>query len=254
MLDQHVYMQRINKVNYFVNIDWAEVKTERFWYKNEWLTTHLMNTYSILVPEFERFIVKSLKSYESEIVDPRLKQRLQHFYTEECAHSLQHARFNQDLKRHNYPIDFILNLLKKGSQILNKIFSKKSKLAMSVAFEHLTVLSVNVAFEQQIFEIDSSAIHDLWLWHGYEERNHRAFLMEVYDAIGGGYVRRCLTLMFSAFLIFMCCLPFFMSILVVADMRQGKKLSVQHIKIYLKSLWQMKGMISAYFKYFSIHI
>lgn len=254
MLDEHVYLERMNKVNYFPNIDWAEVKTDKFWYKNQWLTTHLLNTYSIFVPEFERFVVKALKSFELEIVDPLLKQRLHNFYTEEYAHSLQHSRFNQDLKRHDYPIDYMLNFLKNAARILNKIRSKKSKLALSVAFEHLTLISVKIVFQKQIFELDTSAIQDLWLWHGYEEFNHGSFLMDVYDAIGGGYVRRCFMLMFAAFLIFICCFPFFISLFVVADMRKGKKLTVQDIKIYLRSLSLLRGMIPAYFKLFSINI
>lgn len=248
------YLDRINKVNYFADLDWSTVKTPRYWFKNEPVITHIFNVFSLLIPETERFIVKALKPYEDLILDPQLSGRLHHFYREELSHSLQHTRFNEDLRRHNYPIDFILKILRISYRGLNFFFSPKTKVAFSVCFEHLTVMVAKIGVDTEVFEPGSSAAVDLFLWHAHEELNHRTFLMDVYLAIGGGYFRRIWAMMLSSLLIFVFLGPAILSLLLFLDLCKGRGVRPKHFRGFMKFMWQIKGIFKYYFSYYKVQV
>jgi len=247
------YIDKINKVNYFKDLDWSEVQTPRFWYKDEPLITHAFNVFSLLIPEAERFIVKSLKPYEKMILEPQLKEQLQEFFVEEYTHSLQHTRFNEDLKRHDYPVDFIVKIMRKGYQTLTKLMSPKTKVAISVCFEHFTIMVASVGFEKELLEPDKSVITDLFLWHAYEEIRHRAFLMDIYHAIGGGYLRRLWAIFISTFFVFGYVCSIGLYILVFDDIFKRRGIKFKHVKAFLKFAWNLRSCRKYYFAYFKYH-
>lgn len=247
------YIDRINKINYFSTIQWSKVDTPRYWFKNEPLITHFFNTFSLIIPETERFIVRVLKTFTSQVEGSELSLQINQFIKEECAHTLQHTRFNADLKRQGYPVDFISKSIRKSYDFLGKIFSKKTKLAFSICFEHITVMYIRAALEKQLFTPDTSVIFDLFLWHSYEEANHRTFLIDMYQAVGGTYLRRIMGMIISTMLIFGLLGPLTFCTLVSLDIVKKRGIKFRDYKVYIQFLWSIRGCVKYYFSFYKFN-
>lgn len=248
------YIDRINKVNYFNVIDWSKVQTPRFWFENDPVITHSFNVFSLLIPDAEHFIIKSLRAYEDKITDPELSARIKAFCREEGSHSLVHARFNEDLKRHGYPIDFIKKFARLNYLVFNKLFTKKTKIAISVCYEHFTIMLAKPGFEKEVLDPDFSEAYNLFLWHAYEEMSHRTLLFEIYDSIGGGYIRRVWAMMIATSFVFFYLCPITLYILLFTDVRHRKGvLKFKYAKSLMKFLWNIREASYYYYSFFRIN-
>lgn len=247
------YIDKINKVNYFNDVDWSSVKTPRYWFENNPIITQAFNVFSLLIPDAERFIVRSLRPYESKITDPELSAELKSFFREEFTHSLEHTRFNQDLKRHGYPVDFIAKFMRISYHTFGKLFSKKTNVAISVCFEHFTVMVAKPGFEKEILEPGASVIYDLFLWHAYEEVSHRSLIFDMYDAIGGGYIRRVWAMMISTLFVFFYICPVTLYFLLTIDIfnRRGV-MKFKYFKSTMKFIWSIRAAAKYYRSFFKI--
>lgn len=244
------YVDKIPKVNYFANLTWSEVNTPRYWFKNEPIITHMFNAFSLLIPEAEYFIVRAIKPIEKSIHDPEIVLRIKAFLAEEFTHSLQHTRFNNDLKRYKYPIDFLSRFLRVSYRALGKCVSKKTNIAISVCFEHFTVMFAHTGFDKETLEPGGSAIQDLFLWHAYEELSHRSFLMDLYHHIGGGYIRRIWAMLISTAFVFLYIAPVLLFTLLFSDFYQRRGLSFRNFIATFKFMWSVKGFFKYYMAYY----
>ena len=247
------YIDKINKINFFHQIDWNTVGTARYWYQNDPIVTHLFNILSLIIPETERFIVKSLKPYEDSFLDPELSTRIKSFFVEEYAHSLQHTRFNEDLKRHDYPIDFIAKFVRANYKLIEKLTSAKTRVAISTCFEHLTVVVAIASFEKELLEPGYTVITDLFLWHSYEELSHRTFLMDVYHALGGGYIRRVIAMAIISIFIYVLLGPIILCALVILDLVNRRGIKLRHVKSAIKFMWNLRKGLKYYFLFYKFH-
>ena len=76
-------------------------------------------------------------------------------------------------------------------------------LAVTAAAEHFTATLAADVLERNTWaehDIDADA-RSLWLWHAAEEIEHRHVAFDVYVRLGGGYLRRVLTMVPLAVLV-----------------------------------------------------
>src|SRR5262245_56795324 len=94
----------------------AEAGFGRHWLGNYALGTHIANALNLLFPMGERFFVRSVRHYMSEIEkDPALLERVRNFSAQEGHHAHAHVRFLEILREQGYDIDRFLALYKKIS-------------------------------------------------------------------------------------------------------------------------------------------
>jgi len=229
---------------YFSKVKWQDEKIKRFWYEDEPIVTHFMNAISIAIPETERFLVRSVKPYSH-----LLTKELDIFINDENEHSLQHTRFNKVLKTQNYPVNFGLKFTKFGFSCIYKLFSKKTQLAMAVCFEHMTAVIANYGFEYEVMLEDVSKIYDLFIWHAFEELNHRSVVNDVYVEIGGGYVRRVLCMLYVTFF-FIVGVVVIQARFILSDLFNCRGIKMKHWWYALKFFFGRKGMVFGSLKYY----
>ena len=61
------------------------------WYDGQPLTTQLLNAYTVLIPEGERFIIRTCSRYSRQAA-PELKKELKKLFFQEGQHSREHQR------------------------------------------------------------------------------------------------------------------------------------------------------------------
>ncbi len=171
------------------------------WLDNNPYLTHMFNGPSIGVPYMEGLVNFAVKRCLDKITDKELLDDCLHFIKQETFHSREHIKYNQQLRKLGYHSDIIANKIKKKLNQVKKKWSPLTVLAMGVAFENLVSAVSITVFEDQILKDANMPIKDFWEWHLMEELEHKTVLFDLYQHLGGGYLRRIImyTLATSAY-------------------------------------------------------
>ncbi len=165
--------------------------TPRYFANNDPYLTHFMNALSCIFPGGERFFVSSVLAYQKQVTDPELKRQVRQFCAQESIHGQQHEAFNRWTEKYGLGMaemtkDYEAILLK-----TSKRESKLSKLAMTAALEHVTaILGHALLSTPEVQKRMHPSVLQLWMWHAIEEIEHKAVAFDVYQEMGGSYIRR----------------------------------------------------------------
>ncbi len=132
-------------------------------------------------PAGEGEFIKSVKLYEDQISEPKLKQEVKNFVHQEAHHSLQHKHINKMFDDLGYDAaglhDFFTAKLKEREQK----WSPERRLARTVCAEHVTAVMANHALThpEHMAKFPAS-FRNLFLWHSIEEIEHKSVAFDVY--------------------------------------------------------------------------
>jgi predicted metal-dependent hydrolase len=162
------------------------------WLNNNLYTTHMFNSPSIGVPYIEGLVNFAVKQALPKISDKQMLEECLNFVTQETSHSREHIKYNRQLNQLGYHADNIANNIKKKLIHFKKKSSLLTVLAMAAAFENLAGAVSITVFEDNILEHADPMIKDFWEWHLMEELEHKTIVFDLYQHLGGGYLRRIL--------------------------------------------------------------
>lgn len=170
----------------------------RDWFGNDGFKTQMFNAMSLMFPDGERYFIDSVRPFLDGIRCPRLKAAAQQFIAQESVHRHQHAKFNAwlaDAGVHDVVSPLIRWRIRRFSGM-----SPRSKLALTVALEHLTAsLADGLLGDPQWGRDMHPSIRTFWGWHAIEEIEHKGVAFDIYREIGGGGAHRV------GWLLFACC-------------------------------------------------
>ena len=166
--------------------DLADALT-RDWMRNDVFATAWFNAMSITFPLGEQFFINSVRHYRDRITDPKLKEEMQQFFSQEAVHLREHKRYNQLLcEQRGYDLEKLEGPLRRRMAWVKKNVPAREQLAGTAAVEHLTaVLAEKALGDHGLFTDADPAMVALWQWHAVEEMEHKAVAFDVYRAIGG---------------------------------------------------------------------
>jgi predicted metal-dependent hydrolase len=78
---------------------------DRYWFGNSPFKTHLFNSFTLLLPDAEQYIIRNVGRQLKQINKPQLKQEVREFISQEGQHSSQHTKFWDNLRLQGYEID-----------------------------------------------------------------------------------------------------------------------------------------------------
>jgi len=164
----------------------------RSWCAGDPFVTSVVAGLSMVFPPGERFFVESVRRVRDRITSPELRAQVAGFVGQETMHGREHRALNRLLVAHGYTAAPAIEA-RVGAFLARAraVLSPASRLAITCALEHFTaILAERLLGDQRLqAELDPS-VRPLWLWHAYEEAEHKAVAFDVYRAIGGGEVRR----------------------------------------------------------------
>ncbi len=67
----------------------------REWMNNNVFATAWFNAMSITFPLGEQFFIESVRHFRDDISDPKLKQEVMNFFSQEGVHRREHQRYNE---------------------------------------------------------------------------------------------------------------------------------------------------------------
>lgn len=174
------------------------------WAAGDSSTTSILSHISLILPEAEQALIRSVNVFSAELDDPIFKKEVQNFCKQEGTHSIKHRKFNESLQKLGYKVDAFGKGIKYFTTLSEWIFPKKMMLSFSAFIEHLTAISSATLFRfPELRENWHPEALKFWIWHAAEELEHKSLVYDVYKTVGGGYLLRALSaLMFITLLSF----------------------------------------------------
>ncbi len=156
------------------------------WCAGDAFRTDFANALSLSFPRGEKFFVDSVRRYNDQITDPKLKREEQQFVQQESMHRREHERYNQTLcDAKGYVKDDIESIYVKRIEQSSEL-PPLVQLAITVCLEHFTALFAHgVLTDDRWLEDVDDDLSKLWLWHALEETEHKSVAFDVYLAVGG---------------------------------------------------------------------
>ena len=174
-----------------------QIASPKHWYDNKTFETHFFNALSSTFPEGERFFIISVRNYAAQITDPKLKEQVERFISQEGQHSREHEAHLKLLADQGFALLIRMNRWERG---VMRWFAKtlpRYALALTLTIEHVTAIFAATLLSNQarLCESMHTDYRLLWRWHAVEEIEHKAVAFDVYEQTGGGVGLRRLAAM-----------------------------------------------------------
>ncbi|SHM90388.1 hypothetical protein SAMN05216593_104238 [Pseudomonas asturiensis] len=228
------------------------------WHAHGALTTHFLNTFSVMAPAFERFIIASTRHYQSLITDSKLKERLAGLIAQEAMHSREHRQYNRLLDQAGLPgrelerqcyrfLDYLL-----GEHRVAPSF----RLAVALMFEHHTALASTVTLNNPaLLEGSVPGYAQLWNWHAREETEHKSAAYDLWNSVMGRGVKSYL--LRTGALVLAGPPTLLMAVIVFTRLLKAdrkRRVDARAVWLFLKHMYGTGGLIAntakLWFKYF----
>lgn len=170
----------------------------RAW-NGSFVRSRFFDALSLLLPAGEQFFIDTLQSWRAASKPPpdgELSLEVDRFIREEQAHRRAHANYNASLVA---ALPSVQAIAERAGRITDDLtgLSMPMKLALVVAFEHLTaVLAHEIEAHRFFIAEENTRAGRLWKWHAREELGHRhvASLVARHAGLGRGVLTLALLL------------------------------------------------------------
>lgn len=152
------------------------------WLDDNYFLTLIFNCLSIALPIFEKAIIKTISSHNTDDLPLVDREEAERLVLEEIKHSKFHFTYNKCLQKSNgYDIKKLeLSYVKMFQD--KRFVDPKTRLAMVVCGEFITAqfanYSINHIFSNTKVE---PFMAEFWTWHGHEELSHQDVARDIYD-------------------------------------------------------------------------
>ena len=188
----------------------------RHWNGGDPVLTRFFDALSVHFPEGERFFIESVRNFQDQVSDQRLREDIRHFIRQEGQHGIVHDRFNDVMAGQGIDIERVTANLRRFIRTSQKYLPKKYQLAMTAAFEHFTATLGEAMLREDtdmLREADP-VMRAMFLWHGVEEVEHKAVAYDLYQTVaGGGYMMRVSALVTAMLIMHVVVAPVFINML-----------------------------------------
>ena len=175
-------------------VDWGQ-EFNRHWNGNNPPATHAFNALSFIFPQGEQFFIDAAKEVAQNTdfsQNQALEEEVKLFIAQEATHGNQHVKYNTCLEDSGYE-NVVYNVVEYFIKSAHRYLSPLTKLAFVCAYEHYTaILGDFVLSKPQVLKEAEPRMALVWGWHAAEETEHKSVSFDLYEAAGGGWIRRIL--------------------------------------------------------------
>lgn len=165
----------------------AKTPETAVWSQSSQLFSLFANAFTLHVPYFEKYLVRSMMAARKKIDNPSLKRDVDAIIGQEAHHATSFMAFNDLLKR-RYPKAEALEMhAKDGFKQRLKADDFKSMVGFTAGYETFTFLAGMLFLDKyDDWMADSDPkVKALWVWHQVEEVEHAAVAFDVYQHFFG---------------------------------------------------------------------
>ncbi|MEL7490722.1 MAG: metal-dependent hydrolase [Pseudomonadota bacterium] len=172
----------------------------RFWCGGDKIATAFFNSLSVCLPHAERYIIRSVMAFRSNIDSQSLIDDIAGFKTQEAIHTREHQNYNDQLRSLGYDVDGLEKAQKNTLDWFENSFGRKRNLAITACMEHFTsILAEAVLSRPELLADADPGFRDIWEWHALEEVEHSSVSFDVLQEVRSGYFYRCSTMLIATF-------------------------------------------------------
>lgn len=164
----------------------------RHWFGGNAFLTHMLNTWTAIFPDAERYFVRWSKKALASVTDPKVKKDIQGFIGQETMHAMQHEKLWELLRQQGYNLDPVLWVIQKFAfDWLEKSLPDNANYALVAGLEHFTAMFGEIYFENpELMQKMHPEMRRLFEWHAAEEIEHKAVAYDQFMAVDGRYLLR----------------------------------------------------------------
>ncbi|MEY9966461.1 putative metal-dependent hydrolase [Streptacidiphilus sp. MAP12-16] len=183
-----------------VHFDWSALPMH--WMPGEPMATHVVNVLHLLLPEGERWFVRTLKEALPLIRDDRLREEVLGFIGQEAVHAEAHQGVldhllakGLDPRPYVRQAEFLFHRVLGEHPELTGTAARENlveRVAIIAAVEHFTAFLGDWVLNADGLDrvgVDPTML-DLIRWHGAEEVEHRSVAYDLLQHLDPSYVRR----------------------------------------------------------------
>lgn len=170
------------------------------WLRNKPFTRNFLYAYTVLVPDSERFIIRTVLKIRPLLTED-LNTQVNGLFFQEGQHAREHDKANDWLETQNYKI----KLFRTGAYyltygVLEPLLPNKLLLSVAAATEHLnSTLSEYFLKNSGLFSDCPPHLAAIYSWHFAEEIEHKEVVFDVFTHISRSYVLRLLGALIAGF-------------------------------------------------------
>lgn len=227
--------------------------TPVYWFCGNPFLTHYMNALFGILPEGERFMIASVRAGREKLKEhPALQRQISGFIGQEAYHAREHRAANGAMQSRGLPFHKLEAFASWVTRLLQRM-PEQDQMALTGAVEHLTAMFGKLVLSNpEVVEQVHPALRPLVVWHAIEELEHKAVAFDLFEALGGGYLRRVEGLLLTTLVIFSWVL--YGQLLFMCSDR-----SIFNLRAIARGMWWMLGfgdnagyfrkMIPEYFRF-----
>jgi uncharacterized protein len=157
------------------------------WSQSSELFSLFANAFTLHVPYFEKYLVRSMMAARKKIDDPALKRDVDAIIGQEAHHAESFIAFNELLKRRFPKAKALEDHAKDGFKQRLKNDDFKRMVGFTAGYETFTFLAGMLfldKYDEWMADSDPK-VKALWVWHQVEEVEHAAVAFDVYKYFFG---------------------------------------------------------------------
>ena len=185
-----------------VKFDFQDIRSRSFSADNMVVSAFwvaLSSTFPLGEAEF----IRSVKLFEKQVSDAKLKAEIADFSAQEAHHAFQHRQVNKHFSELGFDVDRVEYVMDKKINSRIGVWSPKKRLMHTVCAEHMTAVMAHfVLTNSNSLEYYPESFRNLFLWHAIEEIEHKSVAFDVYKhCVGdmGALKRHYLSFLFFEF-------------------------------------------------------
>lgn len=154
--------------------------------------SQFFNNLSVYFPDGEKFFIKSIRNFRTELKNEELLKAVKAFIQQEANHGVWHKEYNLQIERTGAPQEQLQTLVKRGLGFVEGVLPQTHQLAVTCTLEHLTaIMGELVLYNQDLYLGDSEeSMKKLWNMHALEEFEHKCVAFDVFEEVSGSYCLR----------------------------------------------------------------
>jgi len=170
--------------------------TGKHWFGNNPFRTHWLNAYTLIIPEGEKFILRTTRRYLDRC-DGTLREQVQGLLGQEALHSREHERFFENLRSQGYRIDgyliwYTFILYRVFERATLAVLGPRMLLSTASALEHINAVIAEIGLTHEFLSDADPGVKPLFEWHYAEEIEHKAVVYDVLRKVSPSYALRIL--------------------------------------------------------------
>ncbi|MBP0492352.1 metal-dependent hydrolase [Pararoseomonas indoligenes] len=156
-------------------------RPDRAWFDGDLLKSALVDGFAVMLPEGERFFIRSLKPFVHDLKDAEVLKGIQGYALQEAFHTREHESYNDGLRALGYDVDGMEATTKR---MLSAAQGPRSRVVVTCAIEQITYsMSRSLLGRPKLLKGVNPDYRRLWTWHALEEVEHAAVAFQVLHAI-----------------------------------------------------------------------